>query len=258
MVWLLFQRASPWCGAKLLSQLYTGGFPEYTEKVEVKGSAGLCKSMVSCLSENTEEVNKADMASGTIMLGLMPTIISFIGPTVGEIALISARRPILAVLITLGAPSVYQARPFEFSSPGDSLKRDPGSFAMPKQNSSRATVITVAQYILLIMAVANCLINSVQLGTQTILSWKCLWSYLQLAWNFMPLATHVCAALSFRLSKVSNLCGFLSYKNAQQRFRLHFLQYVLSRRSTAANTIFVRVIATQSKGPLLEGTFPTL
>ena len=80
----------------------------------------------------------------------------------------SSRRPVLAVFLMLGAPAVFATRPFDFNSPGESLKKDAGNFVLYKQTPFRAVVMTTAQYLLLSLAVTNCLLNSVQLGTSTI------------------------------------------------------------------------------------------
>ena len=174
----------------------------YAKYMKSEGETNICKSMTTCLLQNIDDVDKADMQSATIMLGLLPTILSYVGPTVGEMALISSRRPVLAVFLMLGAPAVFATRPFEFNNAGESLKKDVGNFVLHRQIPSMALIITATQYLLLSLAVTNCLLNSLQLGTSTILSWKCLWPYLQLGWNFMPLAPHLCATLSFHLSKV--------------------------------------------------------
>ncbi|KAL9613066.1 MAG: hypothetical protein Q9167_002365 [Letrouitia subvulpina] len=130
--------------------------------------------MATCLLQNIDDYDKADMQSATIILGLMPTILSYVGPTVGEMALVSSRRPVLAVLVMLGAPAVYATRPFAYISPADSLEKDVGNnFVLHKQTPLRAAMMTIAQYLFLSLAVTNCLLNSVQLGTSTILSWKC-------------------------------------------------------------------------------------
>jgi hypothetical protein len=134
----------------------------------------------------------------------MPTILSYVGPTVGEMALISSRRPVLATLLGLGAPAIFATRPFNFNNPRESLTKDVGTSVIHNQKPFRATVLVIAQYLFLLLAVTNCLINSIQVGNSTILSWKCSWSYLQLGWNFMPLVPHLCAALSVRYSKVSH------------------------------------------------------
>ena len=174
--------------------------------------------MATCLLQNIDDYDKADMNSAAVLLGLSPTILAYFGPTVGEMALISSRRPVLAVLAVLGAPAVFATRPFNFNSPGKSLKKNAGNFVLHRQAPFRAAVITTVQYLLSSLAVANCLLNSVQLGTSTILSWKCLWPYLQLGWNLMALAPHICAALSLRCSKVSPVPTSYAYPSVSGNY----------------------------------------
>ena len=200
----LLHRAGPECYPN-----YTAGdFPQYVQYLKVEGKIDMCKSMVTCLSRNIDEFDKADMQSATIILGLMPTILSYVGPTVGEMALISSHRPVFAILVMLGAPAVFATRPFDFNGPSESLKRNVEGFVLHKQTSYRAYCMTLAQYLLLSLAVSNSLHNSANLGTSTILSWKCLWPYLELAWNLMPVVPHICAAFSLRSSRVSHLEDF--------------------------------------------------
>ena len=127
----------------------------------------ICKSMAICLLQNIDDFDKADMQSATIILGLMPTVLAYVGPTVGEMALISSRRPVLAVFLTLGAPAIFATRPFDFNNPRKSLEKDVGIFVLHKQTPVRAAMMTTAQYLVLSLAVINCLLNSVQLGTST-------------------------------------------------------------------------------------------
>ena len=130
------------------------------------GELNICKSMATCRLKNIDDFDKADMQSATIILRLMPTILSYVGPTVGEMALISSRRPVLAVLIVLGAPAIFATRPFDFNNPRESLKKEVGTFVLHKQSPVRATVTTTTQYLLLSLAVTNCLLISVQLGAR--------------------------------------------------------------------------------------------
>lgn len=205
-------------GPKCYPNYTAGEFPEYARYLKVEGEINICKSMVTCLLENTDEFDKADMQSATIVLGLMPTILTYVGPTIGEISLVSSRRPVLAVLFALGAPAVFATRPFEFNNPRESLRTNVGDIVFQKQTPFRGAFITTVQYVLLSLAATNCLLNSVQLGTSTILSWKCLWPYLQLGWNFMSLISHLCAALSLRSSKVSQRTDPIHIKASQIRF----------------------------------------
>ena len=190
-------------GPKCYPNYTAGGFPEYARYTK-GGPLDTCKGMATCLLQNIDEFDRADMQSATIILGLMPTILSYFGPTVGEMALISSRRPVLAMLLTLGAPAIFATRPFEFDNPQKRLKKKTGTFVFHRQSPVKATATVAVQYFGLSLAVTNCLLNSMQLGTSTILVWKCRWSYLQLGWNFMPLVPHFCAALSTQCSKVSH------------------------------------------------------
>ncbi len=98
----------------------TSEFPQYAKWLHVEGETNICKSMVTCLLQNIDDFDKADMQSATIILGLMPTILSYIGPTVREMT----------------------------NSPGESLKKDVGSLVLHKQTPFRAAVISTAQYLL--------------------------------------------------------------------------------------------------------------
>jgi hypothetical protein len=80
------------------------------------GADGVCKAMVSCLLGGLNEAMKADMASANIILSLAPTILGYIGPTLTESGLLVSRRPMLGLLYTLGAPTVYQMRQFEVAT----------------------------------------------------------------------------------------------------------------------------------------------
>lgn len=198
-------------GPKCYPNYTAGDFPQYVQYLKLEGKINMCKSMVTCLSRNIDEFDKADMQSATIILGLMPTILSYLGPTVGEMALVSCHRPVFAVLVMLGTPAVYATRPFDFNSPSESLKKNLGGFVLHKQIPCRAYFMTLAQYLLLSLAVGNSLHNSVNFGTSTILGWKCLWPYLELGWNLMPVVPHFCAALSLRCSNVSRYKNFYEF-----------------------------------------------
>ena len=60
--------------------------------------------MASCLLHNLDDFDKTDMQSASVLLGLMPTALSYVGPTVNDLALVFSRRPVLASLVGLGAP----------------------------------------------------------------------------------------------------------------------------------------------------------
>lgn len=162
--------------------------------------------MASCLLHNLDDFDKADMQSAGVLLGLMPLALSFLSPTIGELALVSYRRPVLTCLMVIGAPAMSVTRLFKFTSIGDTLNeaKDTWPFSVRKRSPFKATIIVVIQYIWVALAVNNSLWNSVQLGKSTILSWKCLYPYMQLSWHFIPLAPFACATIALWRSKVSD------------------------------------------------------
>ena len=61
----------------------------------------------------------------------------------------------------------------------------------------RARILSVVQYVLVIASIANLFQVSIELGSQTVLSWACTLDYGLLAWALIPLAIHLIAAMSY-------------------------------------------------------------
>ncbi|KAF6822153.1 hypothetical protein CMUS01_11199 [Colletotrichum musicola] len=62
--------------------------------------------LADCLLANTAEAYKTDMASTSILFGLLPSILSQIVPSVTELSRLSLRRPVLAFMIGFGGMSL--------------------------------------------------------------------------------------------------------------------------------------------------------
>ena len=174
--------------------------------------------MATCLLRNLDDIDKADMQSATVLLGLTPTIISYIGPTVVDITLVSSYRPVLATLTGLGAPAIFPTRLFKTVSPEKRLEQGIWKFAL--ENPAKAFAVTAIEYLFLGAAIVNSLLNSRRLGHRTILSWKCLSSDMEFLWNFLPLVSYICAGLSLRFSKVSCYTIFLKKINRSMERKL--------------------------------------
>lgn len=162
-----------------------------------------CKKMAICLLSKINPFDQADMLSATVLLGLMPTALAYFGPSVNELALLSFSQPILAFLMVLGAPVMSVTRFFEFTSANEILDQD-RVLSIPKGGRHKTILISICQYIFTALTVINSLANSITLGNQTILSWKCNSFYMQLIWNLMPLIPFFFATLSILFSKVSD------------------------------------------------------
>lgn len=74
---------------------------EWTELQADPGRGGWV--LVSCILENFSEIRKTEMAIVSVVLGLLPMALQFVGPKVADIAILGMQRPVLAALICLGS-----------------------------------------------------------------------------------------------------------------------------------------------------------
>lgn len=156
----------------------------------------VCKSMVNCLMTNNGDINKADWSSALVLLGLTPTILGQLGSTLKEKARLSFQSPVLGFLCILGAPSIPFERPWTKKNSPDTPPRN--HFAseerwifhpVSSRRQGRGETIPkwmmawiALKYPLAAAAAVNVLQNVITLGQRTIISWKCTWSHLELAW----------------------------------------------------------------------------
>lgn len=150
------------------------------------------------------------MQSATFLLGLMPTVLSYIGPTVAEVTLLSSYRPILIVLLVPGMLAVFLTRPFTLSNAKESLNKDAGTLVLGRRTRNMTIMISVIQYLTILLAATNTITNFALPGTSTILSWRCQSPYMDMAWNLAALDSHLCAGVSMRYSKASHCFLFVS------------------------------------------------
>lgn len=87
----------------------------------VSGSDAYCPQVMSCLLTSATEDVKANLASASVLLGLMPTMLASLSSSPSETALLGRRRPILALLLTLGSPAVDAVRLFSRPDPVEEL-----------------------------------------------------------------------------------------------------------------------------------------
>ena len=141
------------------------------------------------------------MGAASVLLGLTPTILASLGPAIAEIALLSSRRPLLSLLLSMGAPVTYSSRFLQFDNPVDLLRRpeQPSILRMARKPLRFAIAISFFQYVFAILAIINLIATSVELGRKSVVSWRCSVSWLPLMWAITPIACYAPAVLSFEL-----------------------------------------------------------
>ncbi|KAH8194414.1 hypothetical protein TruAng_011421 [Truncatella angustata] len=122
-------------------------------------------STVRCLLESFPEYRKSEMAAASVLLGLLPVILSQLGPSTVEQGLLGLRRPILAMLLAAGSPTAVSLRNTEYD---EALEKRVGAdkrvLSLPVWSTS---FILLAQYLVALGAAVNVAILAYQL---------CIWA----------------------------------------------------------------------------------
>ena len=163
-----------------------------------------CESILDCVLENTSESVKTNMAGAAILLGLAPTILGTLAPALEDLALLGGQRPLLALLLAAGTPSLSAAKPLGDASPLEPLlnrlRSARGVFAggARRGNDAAAIAINVAEYVIAIACAANVVDLSLDLMWRTVVSWSCPnWGWV-IGWSSIPTALYFLAMLLFR------------------------------------------------------------
>ncbi|KPI37189.1 uncharacterized protein AB675_1565 [Cyphellophora attinorum] len=143
---------------------------------------GLCRDQMTCIINNLDEASKASLASGQVVLGLLPTLLAVISPSIAELALLSVHRPLLGGLISIGSPVTRLA------------------LALGPWSKTTSTVVSVIQYLLVLGSGANVLWLAAELGVRSILSWGCTRSWPVMLWAAFPLVIHLFSTVGYRLT----------------------------------------------------------
>lgn len=167
----------------------------------------LCRDHMSCILENTSEATKATLSTSGVVLGLLPTLLAVLSPSLSELALLSAQRPLMALLLSVGAPGVLQTRIFEYEDPSELVDPPEGS----KQNVRAQLVLgpwsrtgsvffAIIQYILTLGCGVNTVSLALQIRNRSILSWGCTRTWPLILWVFVPILIHGLAAIGYRMT----------------------------------------------------------
>lgn len=155
--------------------------------------------MLSSVSETI----KADMASASVLLGLMPTILASIGPTVAELSLLSLRRPFLTFLISLGSPGINPGRVTTYEDPFALSDPYTGALIVPRIRRPWSVIIAMVQYLLAATAAFNVWQLSYILGVHSVISWWCTFSFAPLIWASLTLGIYSLSGSALRIRRSS-------------------------------------------------------
>lgn len=165
-----------------------------------------------CILKNSSQTLLAAMSAALVLLGFAPILLQLAGPRIGELGLMSVKRPALTVLLAFGVGAVYPSRPFRYYEETLKTIKDLEEAETPmlqvrnklKDNIILQGIVCGVQYLLAVAAIANTFHTSYMLGVASVSSIESSNSLLLLYWTFTTFIISIPTALSF----------WLSYKNA--------------------------------------------
>ncbi|KAF2689802.1 hypothetical protein K458DRAFT_427891 [Lentithecium fluviatile CBS 122367] len=165
-----------------------------------------CAVATDCILKNTTETIKSNMASAAIFLGLTPSILALIGPSVMDLSLLSARLPILAILLALASPAVNSLYCFRGAESSEEISRASTSAIArdwhhwTKNRSPLAkTAIRLAEYMIVGGLLVNTIQVSIDLDLRSVSGWRCGQMHMPLMWCLLSLAVHAMGILAVHL-----------------------------------------------------------
>lgn len=202
----------------------------------------LAEPLVQCLLENTSEFIKSSMASAAVLLGLTPSILSILGPSIDEIGVLCVigRRPLLSLLIVGGAPAVFPDRAFKLESPAKILNDHEGRLRNAKWSTSTERIVLMLEHIITVAAIANLAHTCYLLGVRTICNFAPQIPYFPMLWTWVGIGTHLinCWGMHLRVKEKYSYrrLSILQYLKAQfipltEQYPMEFTVRDESRRS---------------------------
>ncbi|OQO00052.1 hypothetical protein B0A48_14255 [Cryoendolithus antarcticus] len=166
----------------------------------------LCQSHASCILENSSEWTKANLSTSSLVLGLLPTILAVVAPSMTEMAVLGVHRPLLAAILSISTPAILQARVFSYEDPGDILltEHPRGDIRHPLilgPWSARTAITTgIVEIVLTVGVLLNTLTLVTQLTNNSVLSWGCTRTWPVYVWMFVPFIIHALATTGYHLT----------------------------------------------------------
>ncbi|KAF2118275.1 hypothetical protein BDV96DRAFT_569584 [Lophiotrema nucula] len=178
------------------------GWPTYEEPKGERTYWKYLHPILICLLDTTDDLNKAEMASAGVLLGLMPTILAYAGSNLTETALLSLRRPVFACLLAIGSPAVPPLRSFTHEDvPKMLTRRKSGmtvNLATPSWGVKTRALVVGIELVLVLAAIGNVFYASYELGVKTVISWSGDVSYHPLMWSCLTGGVHIWGSMVLR------------------------------------------------------------
>jgi hypothetical protein len=192
-----------------------------------------CEDISDCILAHSPETQKANMAGAGVLMGLVPSVLSTIAPSLEEMALLFDHRPFLCFLISAGSPGIYITRLFSDTDPELPLKEFGESHhwnLWTAEDTSTQILLSIFQYTLAIGSITNTVWIAVDLGYKSIVSWSCPRKWWVMGWTISPIAIYMTAAIVFKITSSREKEKHVASNIIQWLWRYEFLPCSQRRR----------------------------
>lgn len=198
----------------------------------------LAQPVVNCILSGTAEIVKTNMSSAQVLLGLTPTILAGLGPSVEDVATLAivGRRPLLAFLIAVGSPAI---NPISSSGPEmtDLRKKEDVTDAAVVLNDTQGRLrisgkilggrrMLYLEYAIVIASISILGWTVYELAKRTVPNFAPQINYLPFLWTFIMISAHPFGVYALHTRVALTTCrqklplrSYLSLKNQFRPFR---------------------------------------
>jgi hypothetical protein len=170
-----------------------------------------CVKTFNCIVSYCTEYTKANMAAATVLLGLTPTMLAALGSSTSELSRLSARRPLLAILMVLGSPAVNPIRTFDYHSPTKDLEIEHDELEVREFSPAQDKLFAIFQLLCGLGMVINLGFLCARINFYSVSVMSCDYSDILVEmWIVAALVTHLFGVLTFITRAETNYSGVTS------------------------------------------------
>ncbi|KAL8767025.1 MAG: hypothetical protein Q9203_006160 [Teloschistes exilis] len=184
----------------LTLQDYRTAFAAPRDSLDATKLLSICYRHEACMVDQLQSNHLLNYQSALVIMGILSALLSCIGPSVAEVSSLYDHRPLLSLLLSLGAPTLGTvSRLFEGNTPDRVRTTRMDSLVVPgTRTPGVAAAVSACEYLLAAGAVANTLYTAVEVGRNTVLAWGCTTQFTPLFWALSPTIVHAIAAANYR------------------------------------------------------------
>jgi len=169
----------------------------YQNNTDSTQSQELCRHVLNCILANSDLTSIAIYQAANVLLALTPPVLSLLGNSVADISLLSSERPLLALLLAVGAPTTAPSGPLKYQDPLANFKLQKHWKEYPQFSRAAHAALSVGQYLLAVAAATNIVLLSIDLSKKAIFVPHCSRTINPFLWMYTAAMVHLISMSTF-------------------------------------------------------------